>query len=316
VTRPFLHDDEEFEQLVRIVADQRGISEGVVEKDYWVTHALWWLKRSGLEIYFKGGTSLSKAFGLIHRFSEDVDLTIERGAFKGLPELGNLRSRSPTAVKKRRDFFQALESAMDISGMTGRKLISPLDEKWISVEIELYYPNHFALPAGMRPFIRLEPGLRPWKPPTVQRDLTSFLHDHLSELGLLGNYLENRPNNVPCVHPFLTMADKLDSVTKRYLRDDFKPEEFVRHYEDLAHLVDSADTFPTLSNDDRKAIIEQSLGSQDISASSPAFALDDDDRRKELERAHREIGPMFWGERIPLDTCCEKVSKWLEENPL
>lgn len=74
--RRFIHDDPEFERLVRIVADNRALTEGIVEKDYWVTHSLWSLQRLGIRVLFKGGTSLSKGFGLIQRFSEDVDVTL------------------------------------------------------------------------------------------------------------------------------------------------------------------------------------------------------------------------------------------------
>lgn len=56
----FVHDDPDFDALLRIVADKRRISIGLVEKDYWVTHTLWALKQTGFEIWFKGGTSLSK----------------------------------------------------------------------------------------------------------------------------------------------------------------------------------------------------------------------------------------------------------------
>jgi hypothetical protein len=58
-----VHDDPDFDGLLRIVADKRKLAVGLVEKDYWVTHTLWALHRSGLELWFKGGTSLSKAFG-------------------------------------------------------------------------------------------------------------------------------------------------------------------------------------------------------------------------------------------------------------
>jgi predicted nucleotidyltransferase component of viral defense system len=58
----FVHEDPEFPELLRIVAWQRRLSTGLVEKDYWVTHALWAVHAGGLEIWFKGGTSLSKGF--------------------------------------------------------------------------------------------------------------------------------------------------------------------------------------------------------------------------------------------------------------
>ena len=70
----FIHEDRDFDDLLTIVADQRGLTTGLVEKDYWVTHALWALQYQGFDIWFKGGTSLSKGFGLIERFSEDLDL--------------------------------------------------------------------------------------------------------------------------------------------------------------------------------------------------------------------------------------------------
>jgi len=51
----------------------------MVEKDYWICHALWALEGSGAEFWFKGGTSLAKGFRLIPRFSEDLDLVLLPG---------------------------------------------------------------------------------------------------------------------------------------------------------------------------------------------------------------------------------------------
>lgn len=67
----FVHDDPEMVQLLRLVGRETGIDAALIEKDYWVTHSLWALHHLGLEVWFKGGTSLSKGFGLIDRFSED-----------------------------------------------------------------------------------------------------------------------------------------------------------------------------------------------------------------------------------------------------
>lgn len=75
----FVHDDPEFATLVNLVGRERQIAPALVEKDYWVTHTLWSLQQAGLDIAFKGGTSLSKAFHIIRRFSEDVDVKTEIG---------------------------------------------------------------------------------------------------------------------------------------------------------------------------------------------------------------------------------------------
>lgn len=69
-------------------AARRGLSPVIVEKDFWVCWLLSILFTSSFRdaIVFKGGTSLSKAFGVINRFSEDIDLSLAP-AFLGLGSL-------------------------------------------------------------------------------------------------------------------------------------------------------------------------------------------------------------------------------------
>lgn len=64
----FIHNDPEFRSLISIVSSKLGIDETLVEKDYWIMHALYSLQQQQIEFELKGGTSLSKGFGLIHRF--------------------------------------------------------------------------------------------------------------------------------------------------------------------------------------------------------------------------------------------------------
>ncbi len=69
---------ESFEQAITTTAEHFNILEVFVEKDYWVTHVLKNLSQSKFKdkVVFKGGTSLSKAYHIINRFSEDIDLAI------------------------------------------------------------------------------------------------------------------------------------------------------------------------------------------------------------------------------------------------
>lgn len=74
-----LHEDvDAFTELAQITAETVGLPQVYVEKDYWVTKALKHLSKSihVNEVVFKGGTSLSKAYRLIERFSEDIDLAV------------------------------------------------------------------------------------------------------------------------------------------------------------------------------------------------------------------------------------------------
>lgn len=74
-----LHQDKEFFlELVEVTGSALGLPQVYVEKDYWMTMALKFLSESPYleDVIFKGGTSLSKAYRLIHRFSEDIDLAV------------------------------------------------------------------------------------------------------------------------------------------------------------------------------------------------------------------------------------------------
>jgi predicted nucleotidyltransferase component of viral defense system len=73
--RLFEHPD--FEQAMLRAAEHHGLSEQFIEKDYYITEILRIVVGElGEKVVFKGGTSLSKGWGLITRFSEDVDLFI------------------------------------------------------------------------------------------------------------------------------------------------------------------------------------------------------------------------------------------------
>lgn len=76
-----LHDNKTlFRQAVQFTADQMKIPAIYVEKDYWVTYALFTIFNNdiGKDTVFKGGTALSKCYNMIERFSEDIDLVVLR----------------------------------------------------------------------------------------------------------------------------------------------------------------------------------------------------------------------------------------------
>ena len=75
-SKRYLHDHPDFSDLTRVVAGERKIDPYLVEKDYWLMHALYGLQQAGYDFQLKGGTSLSKGYGIIHRFSEDIDIHI------------------------------------------------------------------------------------------------------------------------------------------------------------------------------------------------------------------------------------------------
>lgn len=311
----FVHDDPEFAQLLAIVARDTGIAIALIEKDYWITHSLWALHDLGLELWFKGGTSLSKGFHLIQRFSEDLDLMVQHGTVEGLPPVSNWTSLNKGPVQKRRAFYDALAPALAIPGVEVHLDPTRQDKHARNADYIGRYPGAFVdhLPPTMSPFVRFEIGAARVVP-FIERPLSSFVHDHLERQQLMDDYLDNRPRRVRCVHPCVTLFEKLDALTRRYPREPVEPDSFVRHYEDMAQIVRALDQLPALPMP-AITLLQDMLVQRDVAAlphpDEPALALEDALRRAEIERAYQKIAPMFWGARLSLDEACTTIRGWL-----
>ena len=109
----FLHNHPQFPELIRIVAQQRGIDPALVEKDYWIMHCLYGLQKLNMKFEQKGGTSLSKGYKIISRFSEDIDIRVEPPAERQLATRKN--QISATQVKSRKTFYDWLATTIKIA---------------------------------------------------------------------------------------------------------------------------------------------------------------------------------------------------------
>jgi hypothetical protein len=152
--------------------------------------------------------------------------------------------------------------------------------------------------------------------PHVEKTLSSFVHDHLEKQNMLGEYTDNRPRTVRCIHPLVTLFEKLDAMSRRYLRDPIEPDTFVRHYEDVAQIIRAVDQVPAIEMS-AAALAQDMLQQKDIatlpSPDEPALLLAEANKRQAVERALTKIDPMFWGTRIPLDNACGFIRTWLGE---
>ena len=113
-----LHNEKDtFEQLVLRTSDYLGVKAEIVEKDYFVTLFLKRIAAVMPDIVFKGGTSLSKCYHIIKRFSEDIDLNLQseikpperkrRQLKANITQIINdleFELTNPDAVKSRRDY--------------------------------------------------------------------------------------------------------------------------------------------------------------------------------------------------------------------
>jgi hypothetical protein len=308
----FPHNSPEFDVLLRIVADRTGLPVALVEKDYWVTHTLWALQDAGFAIWFKGGTSLSKGFHLIQRFSEDLDLRIDAGSHDSLETPATWDGRSGAQIRQRVAYFESLAAAIGIPDADVEQ--EAIDEKGRGARYRVRYPGAFVdeLALGMRPFVLIEAGVARVAP-NVRKRLSSFVHDYLAAQGN-SEFRDNCPTDVRCVHPLVTLVEKLDAIARRYGRADEAPA-FVRHYEDAARIIQRQADLPPLDTSVLELATEMVAGKEIRcvpSPDDPALALPDAERRADLERAHDAITPMFWGDRISLEESCAIIRSWAE----
>lgn len=89
-----------YTDAIRFTAQHKNLPPEYVEKDYWVTFTLFSIFKNkiGKETVFKGGTALSKCFGLIQRFSEDIDLIVLRNETETANQLKNKIKKISKAV--------------------------------------------------------------------------------------------------------------------------------------------------------------------------------------------------------------------------
>src|SRR5882672_10669180 len=143
----FPHDHPEFPDLIRIVAEEKGIDPALVEKDYWIMHCLYGLQQLGMKFQLKGGTSLSKGFQIINRFSEDIDIRIEPPAKLDVKTGRN--QNSPAQIESRKKFYDWLAETIRIDGIVKVARDTAFDNKqYRSGGIRLSYNGAFPLPPG------------------------------------------------------------------------------------------------------------------------------------------------------------------------
>lgn len=175
-------------QLCEKAGDQLGIAPGAAEKDFWVCWALSVLLslEDGHHLTFKGGTSLSKCWGIIERFSEDIDLVVdrERLGFGGAASPEAARSRSETGRRVDRllsscqryvgeELLPALRIAVQdrLGGERAAALVLDPDDPDRQA-ILLPYESVFGASAYMRPVVKIELGARSDIEPNQHRTVT------------------------------------------------------------------------------------------------------------------------------------------------
>lgn len=245
-----LHTDKDaFKELIELAADHFSYESSHVEKDYWVSKILKEISESAYQerTYFKGGTSLSKAHGLIFRFSEDLDLFIFTG------DTNSSKSAEKKLLKNLADFIKEkngdiYNEADSKTGGNFRKLSFSYDRAFeniglkdnVEVEIkccdledksQMYYPSD-------------------------KKEIKSIITQYLEEIGreeLIAKY-NLQGFEVNCINPRKTICDKISRLVKLSYGEDNTAAiaKHIRDVYDLCVLYDNEELKAFLSSDDFK----------------------------------------------------------------
>jgi predicted nucleotidyltransferase component of viral defense system len=251
-------DRETLSLLVERTFQRTGREYAIIEKDYWVVWLLDLLFSGPYAdvLTFKGGTSLSKAHKVIDRFSEDVDLTIDRNVIaldptKSLeePDLGReQRTKKSKAFDDKtsdfiiQEFVPWLDTEIQkrLIGREGNTAPALRFDEEDPLNLFFDYPRNpdAEEDAYIMPFVRLEFAARGYRSPQTQHIVKSYIEEEFPEAFTDKTDI---PLNVLAIER--TFWEKVTILHSICCRPEAKPprERFSRHYYDVHHLAQDAD---------------------------------------------------------------------------
>jgi len=241
---------EERRTLIEEASARLNVQPIIVEKDYWVCWTLgriFELPDHPGQVVFKGGTSLSKVFKAIQRFSEDIDLSVPPESL-GFSEKEIEEIKSPSGIQKRfkevqkacadyikGTFQETLEKSISSilgKGNNGSWLEFSVDEKTDSPVLTFTYPTALPKSGGyIQQSIKLEFGSLTDQKPRSSHTIRPIIFDVLTELTA-------EDEKVVALEVERTFWEKATILHAEYHRplDKQIPSRFARHYSDMASL--------------------------------------------------------------------------------
>lgn len=242
--------DDRKAMLEQATIAHKGLPEQAVEKDWWVTVTLQALFRCGCRdsLLFKGGTSLSKAWNVIDRFSEDIDLAINHSFF-GIDKTS--KSQREKLRKTARAFiFETLSKELDeqllAMGVNGYRIenvtyvqnrrdeLIPIDSDKDPSVIMVHYPSICEDLIGyIPPVVKIEISCLSMDVPTEMRNIKSFIAETFpgEDDGTDGIYRT--------VVPSRTFLEKIFLLAEEFQKEKPRHVRMSRHLYDLERLMDT-----------------------------------------------------------------------------
>jgi hypothetical protein len=307
----YLHRRKDFPELIRIVAEERGIDPVLVEKDYWIMHCLYGLQKAGFDFELKGGTSLSKGFGIIDRFSEDIDIRINPPPNRAVSIGRNQTSRAQ--CQSRRDYYDYLAKTIRIDDIEKVERDTAFDAvpNYFSGGIRLRHKSHMPALEGLKEGVLLETGFDDVTP-NIQKDISSWIYDYaVAKVSII----DNRAKNVRCYDCRYTFVEKLQTISTKFRLQKQSgefPANFMRHYYDVYQLLQRGDVqkfIGTQEYKDHKTRRFRGGDNQSI-ATNEGFMLSDPQTRKLYQDAYDKTSALYYGRKPSFEEILKLFKEW------
>jgi len=304
------------------VSNLTGLPPAAIEKDWWVTltlKAIFSLSFAD-HIVFKGGTSISKGWNLIERFSEDIDLVLDRTfiGFSGELSKGEIRRlRKASCNFISNDFPKQLEHVLQDIGISKFELsVKEYDASDTDpVEVQLNYGSITEKSDYLLPRVLIEVGSRSLIEPVTERPIQSILSETFPT-----QKFTDSPVNIPIVLPKRTFLEKAFLLHEEFQRPLEKMilERKSRHLYDLEKMMDTTHGIGALKDVDLyRSIVEHRekyahLSEVDYSTHSPDKInfIPPDELIKKFDADYADMQEnMIYGESLPFYKLIERLKE-------
>lgn len=312
----YLHDHKEFPDLLRILEEETGTLAGLIEKDYWIMHSLYGLKKQGYDFQLKGGTSLSKGFGLIDRFSEDIDLHINPPKELGINE--NPNNSNPKNIQKKKDYYDQLANEIKIDGLIGieRDLLFDDPKKYNSGGIRLYYKKLTGIIEGVKEGILLEAGYDTVSP-NMPVTISSWAYNKTISISNI-EIIDNRAVGVFCYDHRYTFVEKLQTIATKFRKEmntGEVPTNYMRQYYDVYSLLADKGVQEFIGTDKYKQHKESRFPEDDLNipiSENEAFLLRNKEIRERLQKRYELTKPLYYKGQPPFDEILKRIHQYID----
>jgi hypothetical protein len=310
----YLHDRKDFPELLQIVGKEMNIQAQLIEKDYWIMHVLYGLKKKGFVFELKGGTSLSKGYHIIDRFSEDIDIHITPPASLNVEE--NPKKNKPKHIQSRKDFYDWLAKEIKIDGIVSVERDTAFDNErtYLSGGIRLIYNAQTSKIEGLKEGILLEAGfdtVTPNNPATI----SSWAYDKAAKIENI-NIIDNRAVDIACYHPGYTFVEKLQTIATKFRQEqnDGQPRpNLMRQYYDVYSLLGNEQVQSFIGTDAYHAHKTARFPPADYAipiAKNEAFLLNSKEQRAQFRKRYEDTKALYYIGQPDFDALLTRISEF------